>query len=187
MIACVGLVGPTIVLIARGPAAIGPGQAARDSGEAVVGSVADRLAAAEQGRIARRLREQARAERPRAEPGPAKRAAGISRRERANAITAARRFHRAFVRLELGRGGASEIRVAATPGFAETLLSEPPRVLGAAKPARRLSRLQVGRVAGSPVREVELVGRQDRGGRWEPIAIELELERGSWRVARLGL
>jgi hypothetical protein len=137
----------------------------------------------------------ARREDPEGEPGPTPRVLRLYERTAADAELAARRFFAAFSLYEVGRLGAGvtrEVRVTATPAFANQLLSAPPRVQpGVSKPERALlGRLEF--VPGEPdasgrrLVSGELVGVVQRGGREETIAIELRRSGRGWRVSGLG-
>jgi len=161
--------------------------------------LAPRLRARAAERIARasirREAEAARRQDPHGEPGPTPRVLRLYERTRAEAEPAARRFLAAFSLYELGRLDEEvgrELRVGATPAFAEELLSAPPRVPpGVSKPERgSLGRLEF--VPGEPdasgrrLVSGELVGVVQRGGGEETIAIELRRSGHGWRVSGLG-
>jgi hypothetical protein len=137
----------------------------------------------------------ARREDPHREPGPTPSVLRLYERTRAEAEPAARRFFAAFSLYEVGRLDEEvgrELRVGATPAFAEQLLSAPPRMpRGVSKPERAFVR-RLEFVPGEPdasgrrLVSGELVGVVQRGGGEETIAIELRRSGGGWRVSGLG-
>jgi hypothetical protein len=143
----------------------------------------------------RREAEAARREDPHDEPGPTPLVLRLYERTRAEAEPAARRFFAAFSLYEVRRLDEEvgrELRVTATPAFAEQLLSAPPRVpRGVSKPERAsLGRLEF--VPGEPdasgrrLVSGELVGVVQRGAGKETVAIELRRSGRGWRVSGLG-
>jgi hypothetical protein len=142
----------------------------------------------------RRAAEAARREDPHGEAGPPAKTVRLYERTRAEAEPAARRFFAAFSLYEVGRLDKEvgrELRVIATPAFAERLLSAPPRVPpGVSKPERAvLRRLEF--VPGEPdtagrrLVSGELVGLVQRASGEETIAIELRRSGRGWRVSGL--
>lgn len=140
----------------------------------------------------RHRRREARREDPHGEPGPRPATLALYERAQAEAEPVARRFFAAFSRYELGErsaGVARALRASATAAFARELLAAPPRrVAGIPAAPASLGRVEFvpghsddGRLVGA-----EIVGVTRRDGRAQPISIELEAERGGWRVSGLG-
>ncbi len=136
-------------------------------------------------------RRQARAEDPSGEPGPALSTLQLYARTQADVEPVARSFHAAFSRYEVGDVDAAALRGSASAAFVRELLAEPPRrvpAIGRPAPAR-LGRLELVPRSGDggSLTAVDLVGTVHRGGRSEPIAIELRKREGRWLVWGLGL
>lgn len=127
------------------------------------------------------------------EPGPTPRTLRRYVQLKRRAAPVARRFFGAFARYEVGAAGAevaASLRATATTALARQLLRSPPRVrptAGKPEPGT-LGRLELvpGEVQGGRLASAELVGWLRREGERAPLAIELALERGHWRVNGLG-
>lgn len=191
------LAGSAVLLVARSDQpAVDPAADVSSASAAVVsaprGEVRERAARAIRlGGLQQRRRE-ARREDPQGEPGPRPATVALYERAQAKAEPVARRFFAAFSRYELGErsaGVARALRASATAAFARELLAAPPRrVAGAPAAPASLGRVEFipGRSGGGRLVGGEIVGVTRRDGRAEPISIELEAERGSWRVSGLG-
>lgn len=176
--------------LARPPATAGPHDGRAPLAPQLRARAAERIARAE----IRDEAEAARREDPEGEPGPTRRVLRLYERTAADAEPAARRFFDAFSLYEVGLDEevGRELRVTATPAFAQQLLSAPPRVSrGVSKPERAfLGRLEF--VPGEPdasgrrLVSGELVGVVQRGAGEDTIAIELRRSGRGWRVSGLG-
>ena len=189
-----GLLGAAVALLALvalllsssdgAPRGGNPPSAEADSQESarLLGQLSERAQA--------RWRAELRREDPHGEPGPT--AATLRRWRRIERLVEpfARRFHSAFSRYELRLTVTEALRWTATSGLTRSLLRAPPRPPRAESPdLARLGRLELLPVAaeGGRLTRVELVGQVHRGGRAEPIAIELRRTSEGWRVVGLGL
>ena len=177
--------------IARPPATRGPDDERAPLASQLRARAAERIAHA----AIRREAEAARREDPHGELGPPAKALRLYERTRAEAEAAARRFFAPFSLYEVGRLDEEvgrELRVTATPTFAQQLLSAPPRMPpGVSKPERALLRrleFVPGEPGASGCRLVsgELVGSVLRRGGEATIAIELRRVGRGWRVSGLG-
>ena len=129
---------------------------------------------------------------PHGELGPRPAIVALYEHVQAKAEPVARRFFVAFSRYELGdrdAGVERALRVNATAAFARELLAAPPRFVAGARPApATLGRVELvpGHSKGGRLLGAEIVGLTRRDEREEPLSIELEAERGGWRVSGLG-
>lgn len=167
--------------------------AGAERGIARADAARERLQQAVEARHRHELRRTARREDPHGEPGPTAATPRIYARANAAAEPVARRFHAAFARYELGLGGwRRDLAATAEPALVRDLVAAPPRVMRGSRPERaRLGRVELVPLSSarpSPrLRSIELVGTVHRGGRREPIALELRRRDGRWLVAELGL
>lgn len=167
--------------------------AVAERGVVHVDAARERLREAVEARHRHELRRSARREDPHGEPGPTAATLRVYACAQDVAEPVARRFHDAFSRYELGLGGWRRgLAATAEPALVRDLVATPPRLGRGSRPQRaRLGRLELVPLSpGRPsqrLRSIEMVGTVHRGGRREPIALELRGREGRWLVAELGL
>ena len=193
-----GLLGAAVALLALVALLLSSSDGGSGAGDSTTAGASVEAESRDPARLLARLSEQAEARRqgdlrredPHGEPGPTGATLRSWRRIEREVEPVARHFHSAFSRYELGLPATEALRQTATPGLTRSLLRAPPRPPRAESPdLARLGRLELLPVAaeGGRLTRVELVGQLRRGGRSEPIAIELRRTSEGWRVVGLGL